>query len=271
VLPGRKLSLFAGIRRWVSSLSPVEPREPEPFHLTPAALAHAARVGGVQITTVPADDARVASVVEGGTGDVQVADVDRRRLHGLYLDFDGRWAVKLDLRVDGRSTPNPNSRMYAFDRPIAKGKPAFASRGVAQPGLVGRLLALDGVESVLLRGNAVTVARRSDVPWDDLDRRVDAVVREHLLGCGGVFDGGVADVRSDLAERVQRVLIAEVLPGVHHDGGDIELVGIQDGVAHVHMVGACRSCPASTTTLKLGVEVALKRAFPGEIVAVEAV
>jgi Fe-S cluster biogenesis protein NfuA len=264
VLRGVELSWLSGIRKWVARWSPVEPREPEPFHLTPAALAHAARVGGVKVSTFPADDGRVVSVVEGGDG-VALSDEDRRRLHGLYLDYDGRWATRLALRVDARGTPNPNSRVYALDRPIAKGKPAFAARGAEPGGLLGRLLRLDGVESVLLRENTVTAARRDDVDWDDLDRRVDAAIREHLLGCGGVWDGGSAAPTDDLAERVRKVLAEEVLPGVHHDGGDIELIGIQGGVAHVHMVGACRSCPAATTTLRIGVEARLKKAFPGEI------
>jgi hypothetical protein len=88
----------------------------------------------------------VVSVTETGaaSGDCEMSDEDRHRLHGLTLDFDGRWAVKLDLRVDARDTPNPNSRIYAFDRPLARGKPLFAAHGATgQPALVVSLLAIE--------------------------------------------------------------------------------------------------------------------------------
>ena len=45
----------------------------------------------------------------------------------------------------------------------------------------------------------------------------------------------------------------------------------EDGIVRVHLVGACRTCPASVLTLKGGIERALKEAFPGRIAAVEAV
>ena len=47
------------------------------------------------------------------------------------------------------------------------------------------------------------------------------------------------------------------------DGGNIELIDVKDGEVFVHLLGACGTCPASTMTLKLGVERALKEAIPG--------
>ena len=48
-------------------------------------------------------------------------------------------------------------------------------------------------------------------------------------------------------------------------GGDIRLVGVDEpsGVVSVELVGACGSCPASTMTLKAGVERILKDRVPG--------
>jgi Fe-S cluster biogenesis protein NfuA len=56
---------------------------------------------------------------------------------------------------------------------------------------------------------------------------------------------------------------------VHRDGGDIELVGVSNGVVRLSMVGACRSCPSSVITLKQGVEKVLREAFPGQVERVE--
>lgn len=64
--------------------------------------------------------------------------------------------------------------------------------------------------------------------------------------------------------------LAEVRPHLQVDGGDVELVGIEDGVVKVRLTGACAGCPMSQMTLKWGVENYLKKKIP-EVKSVEAV
>ena len=64
--------------------------------------------------------------------------------------------------------------------------------------------------------------------------------------------------------------IQEVRPHLQADGGDIELVDVEDGVAKVRLKGACAGCPMSTMTMKWGVEDFLKKRVP-EITKVEAI
>lgn len=63
----------------------------------------------------------------------------------------------------------------------------------------------------------------------------------------------------------------EVRPMMHADGGDIELVGIEDGVVRVRLLGACGSCPQSIMTMRLGVEREIRLRVPDvdEVVAVD--
>ncbi len=70
-------------------------------------------------------------------------------------------------------------------------------------------------------------------------------------------------------ERVAKVL-ETIRPGLQADGGDIELVGVEDGVVKVRLMGACAGCPMSMMTLQMGVERVLKKEVP-EVVRVEAV
>ncbi len=64
--------------------------------------------------------------------------------------------------------------------------------------------------------------------------------------------------------------IEEIRPNLQADGGDIELVDVENGVAKVRLKGACAGCPMSTMTIKLGVENFLKKKIP-EITKVETV
>jgi Fe-S cluster biogenesis protein NfuA len=63
-------------------------------------------------------------------------------------------------------------------------------------------------------------------------------------------------------EQVEEAL-KQVRPALQRDGGDIELVSVDEtGVVKVRLKGACGSCPMSTMTLKNGVEKYLKEHLP---------
>lgn len=67
---------------------------------------------------------------------------------------------------------------------------------------------------------------------------------------------------ASLEDRVTAV-IDGIRPYIQGDGGDIELVGVDDkGVVQVRLHGACVGCPSSQITLKLGVERNLKEKVP---------
>jgi Fe-S cluster biogenesis protein NfuA len=73
-----------------------------------------------------------------------------------------------------------------------------------------------------------------------------------------------------LKERVETVL-DKVRPMLQRDGGDVELVDVQDdGVVKVRLTGACSGCPMSTMTLKNAIEETIKKEIP-EIKSVEQV
>jgi len=74
-----------------------------------------------------------------------------------------------------------------------------------------------------------------------------------------------------MAQRVQDV-INQIRPLLQDDGGDIELVGIDEatGVVSVRLRGACSGCPSAAMTLKMGVERHMKERVPEvkEVIAV---
>ena len=64
-----------------------------------------------------------------------------------------------------------------------------------------------------------------------------------------------------MKERVQES-IDKIRPMLQRDGGDVELVDIEDGVVKVRLQGACAGCPMSQMTLKNGIEKFLKQEIP---------
>ena len=65
----------------------------------------------------------------------------------------------------------------------------------------------------------------------------------------------------DMKDEVEEVL-ESIRPMLINDGGNVELVDVEDGVVKVRLVGSCVSCSSSTMTLKMGIEKALKKAIP---------
>jgi Fe-S cluster biogenesis protein NfuA/nitrite reductase/ring-hydroxylating ferredoxin subunit len=65
----------------------------------------------------------------------------------------------------------------------------------------------------------------------------------------------------DVQTRVARAL-EEVRPYLGSHGGDVELLGVDDGVARLRLAGSCDGCPSSAATLKLAIEDAILKAAP---------
>ncbi|MFH5181964.1 NifU family protein [Paenibacillus sp. TAB 01] len=73
-----------------------------------------------------------------------------------------------------------------------------------------------------------------------------------------------------MSENAQSTMYDEVLevldklrPFLQRDGGDVELVDVEDGIVKLRLMGACGSCPSSTITLKAGIERALLEEVEG--------
>jgi Fe-S cluster biogenesis protein NfuA len=62
-------------------------------------------------------------------------------------------------------------------------------------------------------------------------------------------------------ENVEKIL-EQIRPSLQADGGDVELIGVKDGVVSLRLTGACGCCPMSTITLKNGIERILKSKLP---------
>ena len=64
-----------------------------------------------------------------------------------------------------------------------------------------------------------------------------------------------------MREKVEKAL-ESIRPALQADGGDIELVNVEDGVVKVRLMGACGGCPMSSMTMSQGVEQAVRKAVP---------
>ncbi|MBA7539179.1 Fe/S biogenesis protein NfuA [subsurface metagenome] len=72
-----------------------------------------------------------------------------------------------------------------------------------------------------------------------------------------------------MRDKVEAVL-DKIRPSLMADGGNVELISVNDGVVKVRLTGACGGCPMSTLTLKMGIERIVKQEIPEikEVIAI---
>lgn len=72
-----------------------------------------------------------------------------------------------------------------------------------------------------------------------------------------------------LEDKVEEIMDKEIRPHLKADGGDAEVVSVEDGVVNVELQGACAGCPMSQLTIQGMIEQQLKARIP-EVESVEA-
>lgn len=77
-------------------------------------------------------------------------------------------------------------------------------------------------------------------------------------------------MNDELRDRLQFILREEIAPELEFDGGEIEVVKVEDGIASVRLGSLCSSCPATLTLIVMQLEAELRERMP-EIEILEAV
>lgn len=97
------------------------------------------------------------------------------------------------------------------------------------------------------------------VPEEGLSAlREDPVVAHLLETYVEAEEGEPEDLEGMLEEALE-----EIRPYVHSHGGEMEVVGVSNGVVTLRLMGSCHGCPASNQTLTQGVETILREKWPG--------
>jgi Fe-S cluster biogenesis protein NfuA len=182
--------------------------------------------------------------------------------------------------IQTETTPNPDTVKFLPGQPVVPGgRVEFrtADEAEGKSPLAARLFRIPEVKAVFLGSDFISVTRTEGSDWDLLKARVMADIMQHYLTGLPVLESGAAPVAKApppdedvISSQIRELLETRVQPAVAADGGHIEFVRFEDGIAYLHMQGACSGCPSSALTLKSGIENLLRHYVP-EVTGVEAV
>lgn len=179
--------------------------------------------------------------------------------------------------IQTENTPNPATIKFIPGHPVSprRGLEFRDSGEAAAAPLALRLFKIEGIASIFMGSDFVSVSKDNACDWSYLKPQVLAAIMEHYLtGLPAVEDVSLqaspdsSNIEDEVVKQIRELLDTRVRPAVARDGGDIEFVKFEEGIVWLHMKGACAGCPSSTATLKVGIENMLKHFVP-EIIAVE--
>ena len=177
--------------------------------------------------------------------------------------------------IQTQKTPNPNSLKFLPGRKISNiDSMEFSKKEDFDNPLIKNILQINGVESLFLGSDFLSVNKKNNIDWEDIKHIVISLINEffeegnQLIVDKNLNNKDIKDYK-DIEKKIVHILESKVKPAVANDGGDIKFLNYQDGVVKVKLQGSCSGCPSSTITLKRGVQNLLQHYIP-EIKQVEA-
>ena len=170
--------------------------------------------------------------------------------------------------------PNPNSMKFVVNFMLLQDGISFDypnAESADDSPLAQELFKIEGVERVFYMSNFITVTKTESIDWIELQDPIRAVIKPYLeeekplilqeLDKDPLFDENDTEV----VKQIKGILDEYIRPAVEQDGGAITFASFQEGVVKVNLQGSCSGCPASTVTLKSGIENLLKRMLPNDV------
>jgi len=192
--------------------------------------------------------------------------------------------------IQTEDTPNPQSMKFIPGQAVlgagVLGMDFPTLESSSGSPLAQSLFEIDGVMSVYLGADFVTVTKAEAVEWVHIKPALLGAIADYLTAGLPILTDGAEATSSkpatpledyegedrEVVEQIIELIDTRVRPAVAADGGDIVFKHYEPrtGVVFLAMQGACAGCPSSTMTLKSGIENMLKHYVP-EVASVEAV
>jgi Fe-S cluster biogenesis protein NfuA len=174
-----------------------------------------------------------------------------------------------EIRITGEPSRGGDRCVFTVDRPLFPGESAhFTSANAESSPLAKDVLAIPGIESVLIADNTVTVTGAHEMDWPAL--QIGQIIRKHLRGGAPLVSEAYLDglpSEGDLKWAIRDLLDREINPAVAAHGGWVELIDVKRNAVFLRLGGGCQGCGAADVTLKQGIEKAIRALAPavGEI------
>jgi len=170
------------------------------------------------------------------------------------------------------ANPNPNSLKFVVNFMLTDEGVSFDypdQSSTENSPLANELFNFAAVDRVFITSNFVTVTKKEDIDWVEIQDIVRDHVKKYLeAGKSAVVissfekDPLFNENDSEIVKKIKGILDEYIRPAVEQDGGAIVFHSFNEGIVKVLLQGSCSGCPSSTVTLKAGIQNLLTRMLP---------
>jgi Fe-S cluster biogenesis protein NfuA len=187
-------------------------------------------------------------------------------------------AVPKNIHIYLESNPNPNSLKFVVNEMLVPEGMSFDfpdAKSASLSPLAQELFTYPFVDRVFFASNFVTVTKKNDVEWLEVQNTIKGHIKKFLEEGRFIIEmneNATAPVEeeTETIKKIKTILDEYIRPAVEQDGGAITYHSFNNGVVKVKLQGSCSGCPSSMVTLKAGIENLFTRMMPGEVQSVEA-
>ena len=180
--------------------------------------------------------------------------------------------VELDIFV--QPTPNPNALKFILpqDKPVKlEGNSTYRTpMECGENKLAYELFKIRGVDQIHFFDNSITVTKFSYEDWENIDEKIQEKIKELYPDHNPDYhdpdpEKERREALSPELQDIEKILDKTIRPGLQGDGGDIQTVSYEDNILLVKYMGACGTCPSSTTGTLYAIKSILQEEYNPEI------
>lgn len=183
-----------------------------------------------------------------------------------------------NIHIYLESNPNPNSLKFVVNEMLIPDGLSFDfpdEESTVNAPLAKELFAYPFVDRVFYMSNFITVTKKEDVEWLEIQSGLKEHIKNFLESGRFIIEVDESEAEpvteeTDTVKKIKTILEEYIRPAVEQDGGAITFHSFREGIVKVRLQGSCSGCPSSMVTLKAGIENLFKRMMPDEVQAVEA-
>jgi len=236
--------------------------------------------------TTAVESPKAADVTHSPNQNSLVSSQDNM-MHSITLSSARIGHQKRSMFIQTMSTPNPESIKFIPGRAVLETDVSNGESGgsntkgfyatcsdkdeIARSPLSIRLFKIDGIKSVYLGQDFVTITKFTEANWGPIRPIVFSKIMDHYQSgkpavtiIPDIIDTTILEEDDAVVGMIKELIETRIRPVAQRDGGDIRYLDfdIITGVVSVQLAGSCVGCPSSSVTLKNGVENMLMHYIP---------
>lgn len=179
----------------------------------------------------------------------------------------------MEYKIMIQGTPNPNALKFVVNAPVKNsGNVTYRNAEDCHKNpLARKIFSIAHISEVYFFDNYITVTQDGNADWDTIEEQIKTVILENIAEHDPNFETQELLKKTPPPPsdpeliKIDAIINKTVRPYLQMDGGDLQLISLEDNVLRINYQGACGSCPSSAMGTLKAIENLLRDEYNPEI------